>query len=379
MTSIRGMNMRQKAHYRKLFCHAVGEEFTIPESVDGPMLVAAQIEGMGSLFSFRVLQQGERHDAGDVLGYMQEVVREQAAWSLRIKHAARQVFEALNRAEIPFVCMRGVAVVEALYGDLAPLRPISDIDILLDGELMLDAKQALWDIGFRPDQTYRNIYSRGDIHIDLHHEPLGIERVQSWKYLTSLRTPDFFNYSQQGELAGEAARLLHPRVNLPYLCFHAMKHSFERLIWLYDIALLCNSVAEDGLWEEVFEAIREYRLERPCFYALSYVKAHMGANVPEAMLESIKPTMGFVEKRLFRRHMNHQVIPYLAERLFARMQPDFRHRIEFWRETIYPRYEVREQIAGSGCVKCNFTRKRLKQLFRAAWVFTKEGFFLLRV
>jgi hypothetical protein len=61
------------------------------------------------------------------------------------------------------------------------------------------------------------------------------------------------------------------------------------------------------------------------------------------------------------------------------MQPDFRHRIEFWRETIYPRYEVREQVAaGSGCVKCNFTRKRLKQVFHAAWLLTKEGFSLLR-
>jgi hypothetical protein len=378
MATVSAMNTRQKADYRELFCHCLGDTFVMPDIVGGSLLVASQIEGVGSLISFRMLQRDEWHDAGEMRDYMQEILHEQAAWSLRIKHAARHVFEALNGAAIPFVCMRGIAVVEALYGDMAPLRPISDIDILLDWEQMLDAKQALWDIGFRPDPTYRNIYSRGDINVDLHHEPLGIERVQAWQHLTPLRAPDFFKYSQEGELAGEAARLLHPRVNLPYLCFHAMKHSFERLIWLYDIALLCNRVAEDGLWEEVFEGIREQRLERPCFYALSYVKAHMGANVPSLLLESIRPNMGFVEKRLFKRHMNHEVIPYLAERLFARMQPDFRHRIAFWRETIYPRYEVREQVAGGGCVKCNFTRKRLKQLFHAAWLFTKEGFSLLR-
>ena len=378
MTSIRGMNTGQKAHYREQFCQAVGKEFAIPESVDGPMLVAAEIEGVGSLLSFRVLQQGERHDAGDVLGYMQEVVREQAAWSLRIKHAARQVFEALNRAEIPFVCMRGVAIVEELYGDLAPLRPISDIDILLDGELMLDAKQALWDIGFRPDQSYRNIYSRGDVNIDLHHEPLGIERIQAWEHLTPMRLPDFWQHSDAGELAGESALLLQPQVNFPYLCFHAMKHSFERLIWLNDIALLANKIEEENRWREVFEAIRDYRLQRPCFYALSYVKAHLHAAVPEEMLESIRPEMGFMERRIFRRFMNHQVVPYLAERLFSRMMPNRKLWFEFWRETIYPRYEVRQQVAGSGCVKCNFIRKRLKLLTSAIWTFCKEGWYLLR-
>lgn len=372
------MNMRQKADYRRQFCRCLGDKFVTPESVAGPMLVAAEIEGVGSMLSFQVLQQDGRHDAEDVLDYMREIVREQAAWSLRIKHAARHVFEALNRAGIPFVCMRGVAVTEALYGDMAPLRPISDIDILLEWELMLDAKQVLWDIGFRPDQSYRNIYSRGDINIDLHHEPLGIERIQAWEHLTPLRAPDFFRHSQEGVLAGETARSLHPRVNLPYLCFHAMKHSFERLIWLYDIALLANRVGEKNQWSEVFEGIREQRLERPCFYALSYAKAHLGATVPEEVLESIRPEMGFMERRLFRRHMNHQVIPYLAERLFSRMMPSRKLWFEFWRETIYPRYEVRQQVAGSGCVKCNFIRKRLKLLTGALWTFCKEGWFLLR-
>ncbi|MDT8376655.1 MAG: nucleotidyltransferase family protein [Mariprofundaceae bacterium] len=372
------MNMRQKAGLRELFCHCLGGTFAVPDIVGGALVVAAQTEGVGSLFSFRMLNRDDWHDAGEMRSYLNEVLHEQAAWSLRIRHTARQVFEALNRAGIPFVCMRGIAVVEELYGDMAPLRPVSDIDILLDEALMLDAKQVLWDIGFRPDQTYRNIYSRGEMHIDLHHEPLGIERIQAWQYLTPLRREDFFRYSEAGELADEKALLVHPRVNLPYLCFHAMKHSFERLIWLYDIALLANRVGEESRWSEVFEGIREQRLERPCFYALSYVNAHLGASVPEDLLESIRPGMGFIERTLFKRHMRHEVIPYLAERLFARMQPDLRHRIEFWRETIYPRHEVRAQMVQTGCVKCNFIRKRLKQLFRAAWLLTKEGLYLLR-
>ncbi|MES0371044.1 MAG: nucleotidyltransferase family protein [Mariprofundaceae bacterium] len=297
---------------------------------------------------------------------------------MRMQHVCGRILLSLDQAGIPVICMRGMAVAEKLYGDQAALRPQSDIDLLLHENCMLNAKQALWDIGFRPDPKYRNIYFRGDVSIDLHYEPLGIERIQMWQYLTPLRIEDFLKYAEEGLLADEKALLLHPRVNLPYLCFHAMKHSFERLIWLYDIALLANQLgAEDG-WDEVLAGIHEYSLERPSFYALSYVKEHLGATLPEGLLEKIRPEMNFVERSLFRRFMKHETIPFLAERLFARMQPDFLHRIRFWRETIYPRYEVREQMVEAGCVKCNFIRKRLKQLLKATWLFIKEGASLFR-
>lgn len=312
----------------------------------------------------------------------QQALHHWYAKQLHIRNAFAQALSALNTKDVPVIAMRGIAVSEPYYGEQAVLRPQGDIDLLLKGDSLKasqDARQVLWDIGFRPNEKYPNVFLRGDVQIDLHTEPLGVDRIQAWEYLTPLRAPDFFKYTEKGELAGEEALLVHPRVNLPYLCFHAMKHSFERLIWLYDIALLANRVAQDGQWDEVFAGIAEYRLERPCYYALSYAKAHLNADVPADQLESIRPKMGFVERRLFARHMRHEVIPFLAERLFARMQPDFSHRIEFWRETIYPRYEVRQQMVSSGCVKCNFIRKRLKQLAQAAWLFAKEGFHLLKV
>lgn len=298
---------------------------------------------------------------------------------LRLRHACGQVLKALQRAGVPVLCMRGVAVSERYYGELAPLRPISDIDLLLDGTRMLDAKQALWDIGFRPSAAYRSVYLRGDITLDLHDEPISIERVESRQHITPLRAPDFFAHTRDGALAGvDAALLLDVSLELPYLALHAMKHSFERLIWLYDIALVAKRVDEEGAWEQVDQAVRTYRLQRPCYYALAYAREHLGAPVPYALLESMRPSMGFVERNLFRRYMQHRTIPYLGERLMARMQPDFRHRVAFWRETIYPRYEVRKQMAHGGCVKCSFIRKRLKQLLKALWSLIREGFTLFR-
>ncbi|MFQ5581010.1 MAG: nucleotidyltransferase family protein [Mariprofundaceae bacterium] len=346
---------------------------------DGQLWGAAMREGMDQLLWSAMQQQREIAADHEFREASEANQYHQAAQFLRRRHACGQVLSALRRTGIPVLCMRGLAVSEPLYGENAPLRPQSDIDLLLSEARMLDAKQALWDIGFRPHQSYRNIYFRGDIMLDLHHEPLGMERIRAWQYLTPLRASDFFKYAEEGELAGEKALLVSPRVHLPYLCFHALKHSFERLIWLYDIALLANSIDAAGQWDEVLAGIREYRLQRPCYYALAYVGEYLGASVPERLLNDIRPDMGFIERRLFARHMNHEVIPYLAERLFARMQPDFSHRLAFWCETIYPRYEVRQQMAQGGCVKCNFIRKRLKQLLKAGWQFLREGASLLLV
>jgi len=333
------------------------------EGVDGmllPMIGAIEIPGIPV----------EVHDAYGL--------REKQAGYLRMNHVCAQVLEALNIADVPVICMRGLAVSERLYGKNAYLRPQSDIDLLFNDNQMMDAKQVLWDIGFRPDYVYRNIFVRGDVSLDLHDDPLGIGRIQAWEHLTPLRALDFFTEAKHGKLAGETALLIGRKIELPYLCFHAMKHSFERLIWLYDIALLANKISSDEGWEEVLLGIQEYALQRPCFYALSYVQKHLGADVPESVLDNIRPAMGFVERRLFHRFMRHEIIPFLAERIFARMMPDFSHRMEFWRETIYPRYEVRQQMANGACVKCSFIRTRLKQVFKAFIGFSKEGWLLLR-
>jgi len=300
------------------------------------------------------------------------------AEALRLKNTTARVLRAYRDANIPIICMRGLAVSELLY-PYSYLRPHTDIDILFDQSHLIMAKQVAGNVlQFRPINAYPMLFKLGDIPLDLHIEPIGAERIKAWENITPLHTKDFFNHATEGELAGEKAWVVHPRVMLPYLCFHALKHSFERLIWLYDIALLAQQVNRQDLWDEVLKGIAEYKLERPCYYALSYIQKHMNTPVPACVLQIMQPKMGFIERRLFKRFMHHEVIPYLAERIFSRMLPNISQRIEFWRETIYPDFEVRQQIAGGGCVKCNFIRTRLKQIMRAAWAFTKESMLLIR-
>ncbi|MDQ6954998.1 MAG: nucleotidyltransferase family protein [Mariprofundaceae bacterium] len=382
------MNTVKQKQLRRNYCQMLRGEWAseLPQDMDFWYMLRSE----GVFFcACKKLSEAQRQQIPDeIMKGMDE--RAYTASSLRMKHALGHILRELNAAHVPVICLRGQALAESLY-EPASMRAYSDFDLLFDQQNSLVLKQILGNrLMYRPADKFPSLFKKGDFIIDLHSEPLGIERMQSWSHLTPLRAPDFFKHAETGMLASEEALYIHPRVNLPYLCFHAMKHSFDRLIWLYDIALLAEKIEGDvkrniekniekrGGWDAVLEGICEYKLERPCFYALAYVQEHLNAPVPGYILEAIRPDMGFVERRLFARHMKFEVIPYLAERLFARMQPSFKHRVEFWRETIYPSDEIRAQIAGGGCVKCGFIRRRIKQITRACLFFVRECYFLFR-
>jgi len=215
------------------------------------------------------------------------------------------------------------------------------------------------------------LFARGEVLLDMHTEPLGIERIASWALLTPLRVDDFFRHAHPAPLLGVDALLTDDALLLPYLSFHAMKHSFERLLWLWDIALLARKVGETKAWSALQAGIESYALQRPCFYALSYVDTHLAAPVPAPLLDALRPDMDWRERQMFRRFMQHETVPFLAERAFARMQPDFMHRLAFWKETIWPRPEIRAQIDDDPSSR-GFSGKRLRQISKAALMLLRE-------
>lgn len=322
-----------------------------------------QDEGVGACV-WQILSSTNEAHKHTVLPQVKMFLRSQTATLLLMRNLAANALSALAQAGIPCLILRGQALAETLYQP-ASSRPQTDIDILVPENMGDASGKALTQAGWLPIQNHPLLFMRHETLLDVHIEPLGIDRIQAWEHLTPLRAHDFFTHTTTEVLANVNSLLVHPCVNLPYLCFHVMKHSFNYLIWLWDIALLSHKVEKEGQWTEVAEGIRCYRLERPSFYALSYVRQHLNAPVPEHLLETIQPSMNWRERQMFSDFMQHAHIPFLAERLFARMQPDFSHRLMFWKETIFPRSEVRQQIDEDDAEQSSFLRKRFGQIAMA--------------
>lgn len=328
-------------------------------------------EGVGACVWHALQRQGAQLDASTRAKCVEQPLREQVTHTLTLRAATAEILGQFADKGIDMAILRGQTIAETLYKP-ATLRPQTDVDVLVDAADVPRVTELLTGLGFTPLAPLPQVFARGDVLLDVHTEPLGIERIGSWALLTPLRAPDFFRHAQRKSMLGVTAILSDARVVLPYLSFHAMKHSFERLIWLWDIALLVKRIDGDKAWDDVACGIAEYTLERPCFYALSYASEHLAAPVPAGLLDTLQPPMDWRERQMFRRFMQHESVPFLAERVFSRMQPDFAHRLAFWRETIWPSAEVRRQVDADPLAKGGFMGKRVRQIGKAALLLMRE-------
>jgi len=211
------MSQRHDPDARNKLASLLGEPDACPDLADMRLLAAMGLEGVSGLLFARL------HVRGDELPdstrrFVAQILREQGAWALRMRHGAARIFASLNRAGIPFLCMRGLSLAERLYGELAPLRPQSDIDLLLPPAKLDEARVLLLNTGFGAVPDYPNLLTRGDLTLDLHSEPLGIERIIAWQHLTPLRSDHFFASASAATLAGEPALIASPAIELPYGC-----------------------------------------------------------------------------------------------------------------------------------------------------------------
>lgn len=344
---------------------------------DAGLWDAAWRDGVGASLWHALQRRGMGVDAGIRAACIERPLRSQMAHTLMLRAAAKQLLQLFADAGIGVVMLRGQVLADTLYSP-ASLRPQTDIDLLVAGADVRRFTALLISAGFEQLPLHARLFARGEVLLDVHTEPLGIERIPSWALLTPLRADDFFKYAQHGSLLGEAAILPLAGVTLPYICFHAMKHSFERLVWLLDIALLAGRINAASDWDDVQAGIERYALQRPCFYALSYARDHLDAAVPEAVLDTLRPRMDWRERQIFSRFMQHEQVPFLAERVFARMQPDAMHRLIFWKETIWPGAEVRRQVQADP-ISGGFFAKRMRQIGSAALMLMRELGALFRV
>ena len=357
---------------RAQYAHLLAGGEARPDCLTDEFWELAWQEGAGACLWHALQGQGmPLLDAGIVARCVEQPLRGQLAHTLMLRTVAAEVLRLFADAGVDVVMLRGQAVADVLYSP-PTLRPQTDIDLLLREEDIQQAGEVLAGAGFASLPHHPLLFARGKVLLDVHTEPLGIERIASWALLTPLRAGDFFTHASSGSLLGVPAILPDAAVTLPYLCFHAMKHSFERLLWLWDIALLAGSIDVADGWEEVRAGIEAYALQRPCFYALSYANAHLAAKVPQSLLDELRPPMGWRERSMFLRFMQHEQVPFLAERVFARMQPDALHRLAFWRETIWPSADVRRQVDADPSARGGFAGKRLVQISRAALLFLRE-------
>jgi hypothetical protein len=192
------------------------------------------------------------------------------------------VLEALNRASVPVMPLKGPLLSLEMYGDVG-FRQSKDLDVLVAREDVVKAQESLKSLGWRPTAEYANLTRRQlefnlryEKHIGYVHPRRGCELELHWRTAedTSGSVASNLSRGRPSEWRGFHYLSMRPSDLTLYLCNHGSGHAWARAKWLGDLARIWASQSTD--WSEVFDAARTTGCERAVLSCLCLLKDAYG-------------------------------------------------------------------------------------------------------
>jgi hypothetical protein len=263
--------------------------------------------------------------------------------NVKLQHALNTILADLNKEGVAVTLLQGMALLQETYTDIG-LRPMKDMDLWV----LPDNYQRLVDIlarqGFKRNRLYPQTYRKGEIVLDIHTHLLWADRIKAREYLLSKSQDEIFQNTRSLQTDGGKVRCLGLQDHFLYLGLHALKHNFERLVWLVDIkSLVANWKPSD--WDALVQRAGELGHEktlRYIFYLLVHLFDIRLPSAVEAFLAQWKP--GYLEKRILQRRIEGRSISTGAQLMMISNGRRLRERLGFIIETLFPRPEVLRQV-----------------------------------
>jgi hypothetical protein len=263
--------------------------------------------------------------------------------NVKLQHALNTILADLNKEGVAVTLLQGMALLQETYADIG-LRPMKDMDLWV----LPDDYQRLVDVlarqGFKLNRLYPQPYRKGEIVLDIHTHLLWADRIKAREYLLSKSQDEIFQNTRSLQIDGGKVRCLGLQDHFLYLGLHALKHNFERLVWLVDIkSLVANCKPSD--WDELVQRAGELGHEktlRYIFYLLVHLFDIRLPSAVEAFLAQWKP--GYLEKRILQRRIEGRSISTGAQLMMISNGRRLRERLGFIIETLFPRPEVLRQV-----------------------------------
>lgn len=251
-------------------------------------------------------------------------------YELELKH----VLEVLAEVHIPVMVLKGADIATTIYPHPG-LRHFGDVDLMVQPRDLVAITRTLERMGYRYHQEYRFeaisrkragfVYVKEvavgylifEIHTALHSNEMGVlfDTAQIWERARSITIADHSVYGM-----GLEDLFL-------YLCWHYRSHSFTRLIWLYDIAILLLRCGGRLDWELVQRLARKQGLAATVYYCAHWCREVFHIAVPgDAQLEKFRPPI-FIQ-RLVARQVGEDLIlvlraaAYRERKLLQRLMVD---------------------------------------------------------
>ncbi|GAG16806.1 unnamed protein product, partial [marine sediment metagenome] len=230
------------------------------------------------------------------------------------------VFEAKG---ISVVILRGLNLAEVVYGNIA-LRVTADIDLLVQKKDLFHVAKTLVELEFTSPQSglitkdysaelcfakqgAREEKGLGGVVIDVHQEITSSIRL---KRIIKSDTEGVIKRARPVKIKDVNMLVMTPEDLLLHL---TLRHCFQRLIRLCDIAEVIKLKKDELDWQSLLQRAKENRLGIIMYYTLYYARQLLEAPVPEHVLKELAPN--WCRKKLLDSLLSRAVYPDDASNL----------------------------------------------------------------
>ncbi len=252
---------------------------------------------VGPLLHHRIASAGLASKAGQQgLRQLEAYSREVARKNLFMFAELQRYLQQLESNNIPVILLKGVYLAHKIYPG-GGLREMNDMDLLFRKTDLKRASDLLLNMGYEPVKP---------LHIDYeirksHHLPPMIKAEDAvfeihWNITKpgkpyNIEPDGLWERAQSGTVLGSPVRFLSPEDLLLHLCIHtSYQHMFSfGLRPFCDIAATIRHFGDEVDWDQLIRRAEAYRWQKGIYLALLAAKEMMGANVPQDIIQSLKP------------------------------------------------------------------------------------------
>lgn len=278
---------------------------------------------------------------------LQAAYRENALHNTALFCERDRVLRELRGDGIDVILLKGAALAETVYGDIA-LRPMSDVDLLAQPGDVSAIMQRLARAGY---VTPVDLASRASLPVEYENE-IAVSKPGDgpyrfdvhWGLLASpyyqhkISPAWFWETALPLDAAGTPARMLGPEAQVLHLAAHLiLQHHGRGLKWWCDIAQVIWAFRQRLDWPLLFERAQTYDLVLPLQRVLPDLAEQWRLPIPASALEQLRALPPSPREQQVHAWLTDEHLPALR-RFWGDLSgvPDWRGRLRYAGRKLFP-------------------------------------------
>jgi len=240
-----------------------------------------------------------------IMDQLHDIYWSNLARNLLLYDELSRVLKSFEEKEIPVVVVKGLALAELVYKNIA-LRPMADADLLVQKRSLPEVMKTLFKLGFEilPEEKRITIKYMNELHLLKHQEnvkylPSLIINIHwdltapiRFKGTTKTDPQQMISRARPAKIAYNNILLMTREDQILWVIYHAtFQHPFIGLLQLCDVAELIKLKENELDWQSLLKTSKNERIATATYYFLSSTKKLLGVPIPNWVLKALTPNL----------------------------------------------------------------------------------------